>query len=183
MSKSNMSGFKTAILLIVLSLSSNWIFAHKFYVSVTKINYSIESQTFEITMRLFPDDLDMAIKHITGKNPHLATKLEHNMADKWVSEYINEHFIISLGDKKLPINYLGKEAEGDALWVYMESNTISVQNDISLKNTILTDVFSDQKNIVQFYIQGGNKGLLFDKEHFMQYIKIDADSSTIYKMN
>ena len=177
MSKTNLSGFKTFIFLIVLSLSSTWTFAHKYYVSLTTINYSIESQTFEITMRLFPDDLDLAIKHITGENPHLSTKLEHNMADKWLREYISNHFRISSEDINLPINYLGKEAEGNALWVYLESDTISGKNDIILKNTILTEMFSEQKNIVQIYIQGFNKGFLFDKEQIMQNIIVDADSS------
>lgn len=151
------------ISLIICSIPNSH--AHKFYVSLTEIRYYMQTKSFEISMRLFPDDLDLAISNITGINPQLATKLEHQDADQWARDYIFQHFGIFADDEKLAIHYIGKEAEGDAIWIYMETSCKELPTELRVLNSMLTESFEDQKNIVQLYIADMNKGWLFDLEH------------------
>ncbi|MFC2089902.1 DUF6702 family protein [Bacteroidota bacterium] len=136
--------------------------SHKFYVSLTEVHIRKDKGSIEISMRIFPDDLDRALKTIHGVNPQIATELEHKNADEWVSEYIKAHFDIEINEQPIAIAYLGKEQESDAIWCYLEAELPAVFSEITVKSSFLIDEFKDQKNIVQVYYGEFNKGLLLD---------------------
>ena len=54
-------GMKKYIFLLVLPLLAFSV-AHKFYVSVTNINYSEKDDAFQVTTRIFIDDLEEVLK-------------------------------------------------------------------------------------------------------------------------
>ena len=74
---------------IVIFSSFSW---HKFYVSLTEMRVNEENKTIEISIRIFPDDLDKAISEIYGINPQIITEIEHKNADAWINEYIQQRF-------------------------------------------------------------------------------------------
>jgi hypothetical protein len=91
MFRSNNEIKRTGILLLILIVLCSSI-SHKFYVSLTEIHFRPEKGKIEISMRIFPDDLDFAIKGITGINPQLSTELEHPDADMWLKVYLKKNF-------------------------------------------------------------------------------------------
>ena len=153
-------------LLAILILSSGWL-PHKFYVSLTELNYNAQSKRFEVSMRIFSDDLDQALLERSGIQTQLATELEHDRADSLMSAYILENFSIHVEDRMVALNYLGKEPESDAIWCYLESDPVSdpvsAPQVLSIRNELLTELFPDQVNIVQVYWEKWNKGLLLNR--------------------
>ena len=111
-------------------------------------------------MRIFPDDLDLALEQGSGIVTRLATELESPRADSLVSDYLARHFTIQLNGEQVNLTYLGKEPEADAIWCYLESDPVEEPKNFKIYNRILTEVFSDQVNIIQVYCRGWNKGLL-----------------------
>lgn len=152
------------VLLVLLSCSS--LLMHKFYVSLTEIRYNEKTERFEVSMRIFPDDLDLALLERSGIHTQLATELEHEMADSLLMIYLLEDFKLRVNGKELKLNYLGKEPESDAIWCYLESPNTAAPDSITILNTILTEYFPDQVNIIQVYSGKWNKGLLLNRDDY-----------------
>ncbi|MEX0361780.1 MAG: DUF6702 family protein, partial [Allomuricauda sp.] len=61
---------------------------HKFYLSVTNVVYSEKSASFQITSRIFIDDLDDVLEERYGIKTELATKNEAPVADTYIEKYL-----------------------------------------------------------------------------------------------
>jgi hypothetical protein len=154
---------KNIMLLLGIALTSLAWSSHEFYVSLTEIRYNTESARLEISIRMFPDDLDRAILHTYGIPTHLATELEDPEDDTLLIRYLQQHFSIRCEGDPVVLNYLGKEPEADAVWCYLESDPLEKPEMLEVRNTLLTDEFEDQVNIIQVYYLDWNKGALLNR--------------------
>ncbi len=154
----------TGMLLLAIWLGgAGWL--HKFYVSLTEIRYNEHSMRMEVSMRIFPDDLDRALQDRYGVETHLASSLEPPHADSLVGAYLRRHFSLFLNGREVGFSYLGKEPESDAIWCYLESEPLGANPSVLLiRNNILMEQFDDQVNIIQVYAGNWNRGMLFTKE-------------------
>ncbi len=153
---------KTAAGLLALLYSvmaGSWL-GHEFYVSLTEIRYNGDSGRLEISMRIFPDDLDHALKISHGVSSHLGTGLEHPEADSLLGRYLLDHFSVEADGREVVLTFLGKEPESDAIWCYLESEPLVCPASFLVKNSVLFREFSDQVNIVQLYVGEWNRGVL-----------------------
>lgn len=137
---------------------------HEFYVSLAEIRYNSESERLEVSLRIFPDDMDRALETHYGIISNLATEIEHPSADSLVGVYLQNLLEIELNGKAVPLSYLGKEAEADVMWCYLESGPVPIPSEFNISNSILTEIFGDQVNITQVYVGKWNRGLLLKKE-------------------
>jgi len=153
------------LVLLVLLGCGSW-FMHKFYVSLTEIRYNELTERFEVSMRIFPDDLDLALLNRTGIHSQLATELQHDLADSLLMVYLLEDFALRVNGEELELNYLGMEPESDAIWCYLESPKTAAPDSITIINAVLTEYFPDQVNIIQVYYGKWNKGLLLNREDY-----------------
>jgi len=118
----------------------------------------------EVSLRIFPDDMDRALLEHYGITSGLLTAQEHVAADSLLEIYLLELFRIELDGALLPLSYLGKEAESDVMWCYLESKALEKPNEIAVNNAILTEIFEDQVNIIQVYFGKWNRGMLLRRE-------------------
>ena len=72
---------KKYLFILILPLLS-FTETHKFYVSVTNINYAQNDGSFQITMRIFIDDLDDVLKERYSLNAQLNTENELSLAEE-----------------------------------------------------------------------------------------------------
>jgi hypothetical protein len=151
------------LLLLALIISSGWLM-HKFFLSLTEVRYNDQTESFEVSMRIFPDDLDRALLERTGIHTQLSTELEHKDADSLLMVYLLEDFSLVVNGEQIALSYLGKEAESDAIWCYLESSGVAAPESITVHNTLLTEFFPDQVNIIQVYHEKWNKGLLLNHQ-------------------
>lgn len=159
------------VLVALLLLSGSWLM-HKFYVSLTEVRYNEQTECFEVSLRIFPDDLDLALLERSGIQTQLATELEHKKADSLLMIYLLEDFKLRVNGEELVLNYLGKEPESDAIWCYLESSKVHAPDTITIGNAILTEYFPEQVNIVQVYHGKWNKGLLLNLDKNMGKLTI-----------
>lgn len=145
---------------------------HKFYVSLTEVKYNTDSERIEVSIRIFPDDLDQALLNREGIHTQLATELESPEADSLLELYLLDHFSLEVNDQLVKLEYLGKEPEADALWCYLESDRIEEPLDYLVYNSILTQTFMDQVNIVQVYQQKWNKGLMLSRDLLADSLRV-----------
>lgn len=135
---------------------------HAFHTSLTEIQYNAKEKSLEISIRMFTDDLETALtKFNNGQKVMVGGKNDNS--DAVLSKYIQQHFaIISPQKQKKPLNFIGKELEGDATWIYVEIPNSQDFKGYFLYNSLMQEMFDDQTNLVNFTYLGNKKTFLFN---------------------
>ena len=132
---------------------------HKYYISLTKIDYKKESNSIQITLRIFIDDIQETINSTYNKNLELGLPSESKKIDTLINKYIVPKLKVKINNVDRTYTYLGKEYEDEVVFVYLEIENIKVVNSIEIKNNILMEKFPNQKNIIKLNINGVKKTL------------------------
>ena len=122
---------------------------HKYYVSITEAEYNAESKTFEISVKFIGHDLERAISNAGAPELYLGTEKENEKADNYINQYINQRFHMVVDGVSLNYSLIGKEiGNDDFLYCFLESNKVETPKKVTIKNTLLTEIFSGQANTV-----------------------------------
>lgn len=138
---------------------------HPVHISFTNIDYNEAQDKFEILFKLFIDDFDEILKTRYGKNLNLTGGRWENNYIETINQYMLEHFklIINKKDKtKSALKFVKKETAEDAIWLYYDFITKEKNNTFEVHNSLMTDLFMDQKNLLIFTYKGKQKALKFD---------------------
>jgi len=146
------------LLFAVLFLSS--FSAHKFYVSVTQIDYVLSKKRVEITSRIFIDDLEKGLTKKYNKKVNLTSTKELPEAEELIKSYLKEKIKVSINKKPQNIEFLAREVEGDVLILYTKIAVSKKINTFEIYNSLLTEVYADQQNIVHTNINSNKKSIL-----------------------
>ena len=133
---------------------------HPIHVSVTEITLDEKEKELEIVARIFLDDLETAIRE-SRKQPELKL-LEPGMGittDQLVSTYLMPRFKISLKGKPQNIKYLGHELESEAMICYIQVSNVKKLESIEVFNSVITELYEDQSNLVHVTLNGNVKSL------------------------
>lgn len=161
--------YKIAFLFFCAALCSSFA-VHKFYVSVTQIDYVSSKKRLEITSRIFIDDLEKALTKKYKKKPNLTSTNELPEAEEWIKVYLKEKIKISINKKPQTIDYLAKEIEGDVLIIYSKIVISKKINTFDIYNSLLTETFVDQQNIVHTNINSNKNSFLLTNTKFEEKI-------------
>jgi hypothetical protein len=137
------------LLFSVLAISLLSFAMHKYYVSITEAGYNAKSKTFEISVKFIGHDLEEALTAAGAPELFLGTEKEHEKADYYLNQYINQRFHMVADKQSLNLNFIGKEINNDDfIYCFLESNKIELPKKVTIKNTLLTEIFSGQANTV-----------------------------------
>jgi len=144
---------------------------HAFHTSITEMRYNPKEKAFEVSLRIFTDDLE---KTLSANNQNKKFVIENNdKNDKFLEQYIHKHIVvITPENKKLNYQYLGKEKEGDAIWIYLEMPINGSIKGSKVQNDVLTDMFDDQTNIVNIFVNNEKKSYLFTVKNKVFVVEI-----------
>jgi hypothetical protein len=133
---------------------------HPIHVSVTEVDFDRKEQSLQIMMRVFIQDLETTLRS-TLNNPELDILQPGGglTTDRLVTDYLNDHFKISLDGKQQKTKYLGHEQEGDAFIFYIEVSNVKTWKTIFVENDIIMSTYSDQSNLVHVYVDDNVKSL------------------------
>lgn len=153
---------------------------HPYYVSLVNMYWNEETRTYQVSIRLFWDDLEQALEEKHGEKAYLATEWEIEQANEWIFGYLAEHMKVwSLGagsgrgsgsgaasssaqsDQLVSWTWIGREDEMDVAWCYIESEPINDPKEIALDVSIFHELFRTQTNIVYVKLDEEDKNMLF----------------------
>ena len=140
---------------------------HKFYVSVTNINYSEKDDAFQVTTRIFIDDMEEVLKERYGIEGNLGDGNETSLADEYIEKYLRAKFLVLLDGKPFPYTFLGKKYDNDVILCYLELPKVDLEHlkKMEIENEILTDLYEEQKNIVHVKWKGNKKSFIMIKSN------------------
>ena len=142
-----MKVFKFLIIIFIIPLFA-FTSMHKYYISVTQINYVKEKESVQITSRLFIDDFENALKTNYDENIILAEKDEAKIIDTYMQRYLQDKIKLRINNKAVTFNFIGKEYEGDLVYFYLEVKVKDKPILLEVFNTILITYFDQQQNII-----------------------------------
>ncbi len=148
---------------IVLSLLVLFGFSHKFYVSISQIELNREAKSLEISIRLFAHDLEEAVFRNSKEKLLLGSNKENPKAKELILAYLKSNFEIIQSEKAIAYKLLGFELENDIIWLYVEASYKQIIKDIEISNSLITDLFEDQKNIINFKDKGKTQSQICTK--------------------
>lgn len=167
--RTDFAAFRLCVIKIVsfsvlfLSLFLFSFHLHDFHTSITRMDFNAKDKSFEISIRVFTDDLEKALSKDNNGQKFVVVNNDKN--DPLVEKYIRKHFALLTSQKqKKGYTYIGKEQEADATWIYVEIPTQEAIVGFSLQNAIMHDLFEDQINLVNLNYQGQKKSYIFKKD-------------------
>ena len=138
---------KTACFFLLISLAFT---THKYYLSLTQIEYNKDQKSLEVIINVFMDDIELAINKEYAIDLNLTTKDELKDADVYFHNYLTKNLTFTIDNDIVTHNYIGKEYEGDLVYFYLEIAVKENPTSLEVFNTILLTYFEQQQNIVKF---------------------------------
>lgn len=138
--------------------------AHKFYVSITKIEYVKDKNTIQIITKIFTDDIENALRQRYDRSISLDTKKETEAAEEDLKKYIFQKIKIKVNGKPVQYNYIGKEYNTDMVVAYLEVTDINELKTIEIENKVLMEIFREQQNIIHLKTPKSRRSLILDKD-------------------
>ncbi len=157
-----------AIIVGLLFMLSSFTALHKYYVSVTDVEYSLVNKSLQITSRLFIDDFQNVLQERYGAS----IKLEDKISDVYVEKYFKKKLLIEVNNTLKSYTYIGKEFDGDMLHCYFEVENVSDIQSITVTNKLLIELFEGQQNITHITINDKKKSFLLIKDNSSGVLKL-----------
>ena len=154
---------KSLLILLILPLFA-FTAVHKYYVSVTQIDYIKEKKSVQITSRIFIDDFEKLLRERYDQSITLAKDQDEKQIDLYIEKYLKSKLKININNKPVNLVFIGKEYEDDIMNCYLEIENISEITSFEVVNEVLFDMFKEQKNIVRTFINSKHKSFVLIPE-------------------
>ena len=135
---------------------------HKFYVSITKIEYVAENESLQIITQFFIDDIEEVLQKRYRPDVSLGTIKETEEDVALLKGYILQKLNISVNGTPVTLDYLGIEYDVDMVKSYIEVTGVKEFKSLEIEFKALTELFTEQQNIIHFKTAEIRKSLILD---------------------
>jgi hypothetical protein len=133
--------------------------AHKYYRSLAQVEYNAESKSVEVSLRVFADDLELALTRRAGRKVSLDRTKD---ADRLVLAYLRDTFEIKNRDGETKaLKWVGMELRADVAWLYVEAEMPEGLAGGRVRDHILFELFEKQVNTVSVRYPDARADLVF----------------------
>jgi len=153
---------KLLVALAILPLLAFGI--HKYYISLTQVEYVQEKASLQIISRYFIDDMEYAMEKEFSQSFQLSTDQELDSIDLYYKKYLAQHIKFQVNDSLYQFNYIGKEYDDDIVYFYLEIPALHNLHSLEIKNTTLFNYFPDQQNIIKTKINNKHTTFYLSKQ-------------------
>ena len=133
---------------------------HKYYMSVTEIDYIEEKKSVQITSKIFIDDFENLLRQRYDDGITLDNKKESRTAELYIERYLREQIKIKINGKEASFDFIGKEYDVDIMTCYLEIVDVKSITSFEITNTILFEMFDDQQNIIKTKMNSQKKSYI-----------------------
>lgn len=132
-----------------LSLASN--LPHPYHVSLAEIEYNEQTGNYEVSLCVWPADLERALAQMTEAPVDLDSTENLNQL---ITSYLEQKFQFKSGDAEIaPLRFVGKELDLKQGWLYFEVQTTgdnatdkASATEWTLDNRVFFELNEDQSN-------------------------------------
>ena len=150
---------------LTVFLMLNLAALHPMHISYTNLDMNPETGEIKLVCKFYTDDLKLLFYHFYDRQLLFDPEKELPAEDiELISRYLFSSFMLKEPDGKVVnFSFMRKEQNEESLWLYFNGN-FSQHNpgSILLMNTLLLDLFEDQKNLVIILCGEFERGYSFD---------------------
>lgn len=139
---------------------------HPIHVTITNIDFNQKEKAFDISLKIFADDLESIIQKNNQVQLNLGKSNEMTNSDDYISEYVRNNFSISINNDKFAgkkLKFLKRDLREGAMWLYFRYTLSKKINLLTINNNLLNDLYSDMTNLVIIKINQEEKGFTLNK--------------------
>ncbi len=133
------------------------IINHAYYVSVCEIYHNQKTEQLEITIKIFADDLELALRNDGNDSISVVEENPGPGLQDALQNYLDKKFIIIIDDAKQPIKVIGFQFKDDTLLCFAESSRVKSINRFKIINIIISEIYPEQINLTHFQYHGQMK--------------------------
>ena len=93
------------IILLIITIPLFAFGLHKYYISLTKIDFIEKEKSVQITMRFFIDDIEKTLESRFELELELATEKENEKSDMYLEKYISSKYLKRREKSSFGISY------------------------------------------------------------------------------
>lgn len=150
---------KLYLLLLILPLFA-FNSLHKYYISVTQIDYVEDQQSVQIVTRIFLDDFENLLKKRYDDTITLDEGEESAATKMYISRYLSDKLKIKINGEEVKFKFIGKKYDLDVMKCFLEVEGVTSIKSLEVSNKVLFDMFEDQQNIIKTKIYAKQKSFL-----------------------
>ncbi len=132
--------------------------SHKFYTSITQLEYNLQTKSAEIMMRVFWDDWESALSNFTGKKIRMDDKDIEAVSLKYLEQYFR---LSNAKNKARSLHMVGVELQKDMAVIYLEASFPEGLHQARISQLCLTEQFDTQVNLVNVIDDTRRQTLVF----------------------
>ncbi|WP_299552680.1 DUF6702 family protein [Seonamhaeicola sp.] len=133
---------------------------HKYYISVTQIEYVQDKQSVQIITRVFIDDFENVLRARYDESITLDEKEETTSTNLYIEKYLDTKIKVKINEQEVSLVFIGKEYDLDVMKCYLEIENIENIKSFEISNKVLFDMFEDQQNIIKTKINSRQKSFI-----------------------
>ncbi len=154
----------TASIILSLILFPAWSM-HPTHMSIVNVDYNPVDSTLTYSVRVFQDDIVYLITQLYHKELfHSNQPFDLAENTQKIEDYFNKNLEFYSEDKKLCSKLINIDSEEIDYWLHYTISLSAPIKQLTIRNTILTQLYSDQTNLVIFAYNNKEKGLTFGKD-------------------
>jgi len=143
---------------IILYLFLSW---HPVHVSLASVDYDEKAGSFKMFLKVYTDDLENDCRIITRDHELMLYDSELMPDRSVIQRYIDDRIVFTAGDKLLK-GILGNiEADAEEVRISVDYSFRDTVSTFRIRNTIMTDLFADQVNLLIFKMGSFEEGYKF----------------------
>jgi hypothetical protein len=162
--------FVRILTIFCFSLSASM---HPVHVSILNFEYSQNLKEADISVKVFPDDFELAFIHNYNIRLNLGKKDIHPEWEKYISLYIKKMFSLKINNRiDVPIVFKSYEVNDDGIILHFSAPIHKKVKSFQMGNGLLLDVFENQTNLVIFSVDGKEKGYSLNFSNYKINLKL-----------
>lgn len=150
--------------MVRLLFFSLWIAAHPVHVSILSIDYMADQKKFKMFLRIYYDDflLDSGIKSADQKTLDFSGGTPSGK--EILTKYVNEKVKVSVNKKQIMAELEDMDLSENELRMNLFFGSSGKINSITVKNLIMTSIYSDQANMIIVKVNDFEEGIKLTAE-------------------
>jgi len=153
-------------------LTGSILFSHPVHVSVTNLDYKPDENKMEISIKVFKKDLQLLFVHLNQIKINFDDPESVNENQKRIDTYFSSHFKIGSSPEFFLI-FKDSKLDNEWIWFYYDVKLDKPIKEIEIENTILLDLYFDQKNMLILSMGEKEEGYIFNLKETKQKIDLD----------
>lgn len=138
---------------------SIWLLFHPVHVTLTSIDYIPEMDSFKVFVRMYFDDFLIDCKLIGEDIQNNDFSGDNSSSRDVMEKYLGEKIIIKVNEKLLSGKLQGMKLADNEISINLEYNTGKKPKTITVKNLIMTGLYSDQSNMIIVRVNDFEEGV------------------------